>query len=289
MSQGALPSTVLVAGATGALGREVCARLAAAGVRVRALSRQATLPAALRPHVAEQVTGDLTRPATLDAACAGVDGVFSCAGAPLVLGPAARASFHRVDGDGNLALLAAARRAGVRRAAYVSVFGGEAMPGLDYTDAHERVARALDDPWWRATVVRPTGFFSVFAEVLRMARQGRAVVIGDGSARTNPVHEADVAELAVRAWGEGAREVAIGGPAVHSRLEIARLALAAAGRSGAPTHVPPGIMRAMARATSLVHPRLGALMAFGTEVSVRDVIAPAIGRRTLAEHFATLD
>jgi len=68
------PDAVLVTGATGRVGRLVVDALLRAGVAVRALTRrpeQAALPAG-----AEVVAGDLTVPASLDAALQGVGAVF---------------------------------------------------------------------------------------------------------------------------------------------------------------------------------------------------------------------
>ena len=65
---------VLIIGATGNVGRAVVAQLSAANVQIRALTRDPCvigLPAEL-----EVVRGDLTVPATLDRALAGVDTVF---------------------------------------------------------------------------------------------------------------------------------------------------------------------------------------------------------------------
>src|SRR5690348_5943046 len=65
-------SSILVTGATGNLGREVADRLRAHGARVRGLARDQGGP---RPGVAWAV-GDLTDPAAMRAALAGIDAVF---------------------------------------------------------------------------------------------------------------------------------------------------------------------------------------------------------------------
>src|SRR5439155_4270401 len=75
---------VLVVGATGALGFQVCEALAAAGRRVRALTRPTANPARvalLRSIDAEVVEGDLERPGTLRAALDGVASVVTTASA----------------------------------------------------------------------------------------------------------------------------------------------------------------------------------------------------------------
>lgn len=101
-------TTVLVAGATGWLGRKITREIAAAGSRTRVGLRNGTS----HPDAAEfgSITGvevvelDLTRPGTLPAAVEGVDVVVSAVqGGPDLL----------VDGQG--ALAQAAQAAGVRR------------------------------------------------------------------------------------------------------------------------------------------------------------------------------
>src|SRR6476620_4381174 len=65
---------ILVAGATGTVGRQVVSQLLTTGARVRALTRNPDA-AGLPPDV-EVVRGDLTTPATLDGCLEGVHAVF---------------------------------------------------------------------------------------------------------------------------------------------------------------------------------------------------------------------
>jgi NAD(P)-dependent dehydrogenase (short-subunit alcohol dehydrogenase family) len=83
-----MPPRILVAGATGQIGREVVAQLTAADLPVRALSRN---PRTARfPAAVEVVRGDLTAPETLDDALHAIGAVFLVWVAPL--SPAARAN-----------------------------------------------------------------------------------------------------------------------------------------------------------------------------------------------------
>ena len=276
---------VLVAGASGQLGRHVVDELRRRGVRVRALSRN---PARLPAPANEAVRGDLLDPASLAAACEGVDAVFSCAGASMDLNDITdRRGPLQVDWEGNHNLLRAAQTAGVRRFGYVPVFGGREMRHLEYTDAHERIVDALAASGLETTIIRPTGFFSFFGEIVKMARRGRGIVIGDGAARTNPVHDADVARAPADALLDGTREVSIGGPETFSRDEIVRLAFRAIGREPRVTHVPPSVFRGMAAVTRPFNRRLAALLAFGAEVSQVDCVAPAHAGRRLEDFFRT--
>ena len=73
---------ILVVGATGMLGGEICRRLAAKGKPVRALVRVTSDPAkveALQAPGVELVQGDLRDPASISAACQGARAVISTA------------------------------------------------------------------------------------------------------------------------------------------------------------------------------------------------------------------
>jgi uncharacterized protein YbjT (DUF2867 family) len=154
-----------------------------------------------------------------------------------------------------------------------------------YAAAHERFARELAASGLEWAVVRPTGFFGFFLEVLRMAERGLVPVVGAGTARTNPVHEADVAQVVADAASGLSGEIPVGGPDLFSRGEIVEMAFQAARRAPRRVRMPPAVLRAAASATGLINPRIGALLRFGIEVSRVDCIAPEGGRMRLEDYF----
>lgn len=109
-------SPVLVTGATGKQGGAVVRALLQAGRPVRAMTRDphSTAAQALAAHGVEVVKGDFNDPESLDAALAGVDGVFSM-----------QMGSHPGDPDTEIltgkALVEAAHRAGVRVVVHTSV------------------------------------------------------------------------------------------------------------------------------------------------------------------------
>jgi len=234
------------------------------------------------------VRGDLTQPATLAGACNGVDVVLSCAGATMVLGSRHdRQSFNAVDFAGNSNLLDEAERAEVEKFVYVSVHYNGLLRHTTYVEAHEAFVRRLTTSRVIHTVMRPTGYFSFFDDMVRFAARGRVPVIGDGTARTNPIHEQDLAEACVAAITQPEQEVELGGPAIYSREEIALLAFEALGRPARIVKVPAGVFRAVSWLLKPYNTRLSALLEFGTAVSQVDTIAPRRGTRDLLWYFRT--
>lgn len=279
---------MLVAGASGRLGRHLVRALAVQGYRVRALTRRPELPTELEPLVEDHVVHDVRTSLTLIQAMREVSALVSTVGASVrpALGHG-RLSYGRVDLEANTRLLNDARRAGVPRFAYVSLYGGRELLDTEYAWAHERVVDAVLDSGMSPLIVRPTGFFGSLEPVLGMARRGVALVLGDGSARTNPVHEADVAGATARALAEGYELLRIGGPDVLTRREIAGLALEAWGRSRAVTvSVPDRWLRRIGSVIRPLHPRLGGLLGFAAALAETDVVAPSWSERSLEDHFA---
>src|SRR5262245_3022323 len=111
---------ILVVGSTGLLGGEICRQLHARGHPVRGLVREGSPREAwLRDLGVDIARGDLKEPPSLRAACAGVDAVLTTANGIRSRRPGD--SLTSVDRDGTLALVAAARAAGVARFVYTSL------------------------------------------------------------------------------------------------------------------------------------------------------------------------
>lgn len=276
---------VLVAGATGMLGREVVALLRARDAEVRVLTRDARRAEPL--GVDEVHVADARKRDRLSGACDGVDAVFSCLGASVSLAfGAGWRGYRAIDVPANLNLLAEARQAGVGRFVYVSAFVIEETRSITYFAAHETVANAvLEQPGGH--VLRPTAFFSALGFYLDAARRGRRLpLFGDGSARSNPIDDRDLAQVAVGTiLNGGPAEQDLGGPEVLTREEIAGRAYDAVERPRRFRRVPPWIARMGAFMLTPLSPRIAQLVKFATEASVRDLIAPQVGARTVGDWF----
>lgn len=285
---------VVIAGATGALGRHAIDAFRDAGYRVRALARPSVRFEALRGVADEIFPANALQAEALIEPCKGANVVLSAIGASVLpsvrLG---RASFENVDTPANLNLINAAQTTGVGKFVYVSLHceASEMLQRVRYVRSHERVVEALARTSLPYCIVRPTGFFSAFGEFVAMAKRGQpAPVFGGGAVKTNPVHEADVAQLCAEAARSDnqLKEISIGGPDILTRREIAELAFAALGKR-------PRIISAPLLAGTLgcialrpFHPRMADLIEFIVAISKQDVIAPARGRRRLCDYFREL-
>jgi uncharacterized protein YbjT (DUF2867 family) len=211
--------------------------------------------------------------------------VVNCAGASvaLALGKGWR-GYRAVDVPIGMRAIETAKRNDARLV-YVGVHHPPALRDTAYVDAHEQVAEAMRD--LDGCVVRATGFFSAFAALAPLAKRGLLVDVGDGSARTNPICEQDLAEIVVDValGGDGPRDVSAGGPDVLSRREIMELVAAAANRRVRIAGVPVWFGRIGAFGLRCVHPRMGQFAQFAVGLAQNDVIAPALGTTRLADYL----
>ena len=153
------PTSVLIVGATGGIGRRVVAAAQQHGLDVRALVRDPARAERLLPG-ADLMPGDLEKPDTLRAAVSGVDAVVFTHG-----GNGSPDAARRIDYGGVAAVLRALDGRTPRLALMTSIgvsrrgaYGGSTGQLLDWKRRSERLVRASGAPY---TIVRPGWFDSV--------------------------------------------------------------------------------------------------------------------------------
>lgn len=127
---------VLVTGASGFVGRRLCARLAATGHEVTALARQ---PLGDISHVHCEVIGDIAGEVAWDRLVAGADAVIHLAARVHQIRDSLASpleAYRRINAKATRALGRAAASCGVMRFVYVSTVKvlGESSPGRPFTD-----------------------------------------------------------------------------------------------------------------------------------------------------------
>lgn len=234
---------VLVAGATGYLGKFVVSEFNRQGYWVRVLARNPEkldkvgpfLEPAVMDKINEVFIGQVTRPATLRRLCDDIDVVFSSIG---ITRQKDKLTFRDVDYQGNKNILNIALAKSVRKFIYVSVFNAHMYEYLEIVRTHEDFVRNLKDSGLDYAVIRPTGYFSDMSEFLKMAKSGRVYLIGNGENKINPIHGADLAKVCVDAVTGKEHEIPVGGPVTYSVQEIAELAFSTLGKNPKITRIP---------------------------------------------------
>jgi uncharacterized protein YbjT (DUF2867 family) len=234
---------ILVAGATGHVGGTVCRMLVERGAAVRALVRPTSAPdklAALGELGVELATGDLREPETLAAACAGVRAVVSTASASGA--PAADNTVANVDGDGQRALVEAAKAANVTQFVFVS-FSGNLKVDMPLHASKRAVEQRIRTSGMPFTILRPTAFMEVWLSPLVGfdVANGSVTIFGEGAAPISYISLGDVAAFCVAAIDHAAARnatIELGGPEAITQLEAVRLAEDVTGRSMRLQHVP---------------------------------------------------
>ena len=147
---------ILVTGATGQQGGAVVRHLNQHGWKLRALTRDATKPAArdLEAMGVEVYEGDPMDPESLRRAMSGVYGVFAMT-TPFELGTEA-------ESTQGVNLADAAKAAGVEHFVFSSVAGANKNTGIPHFESKYRVEEHIRDLGLRATVVRPVYFMDNF-------------------------------------------------------------------------------------------------------------------------------
>ncbi len=212
---------VLVAGATGYLGRYVIKELKKQNYHVRVLARNSEKLEDLRAYIDEIFEGEVTKPDTLNGICDGIDYIISSVG---ITRQKDGLTYMDVDYQGNKNLLDEAKKEGVSKFIYVSVINAHLMMDLKMIQAKEMFVDELIESDLNYAIIRPTGFFSDMLEFFKMAQKGRVSLFGSGQNKINPIHGADLAEFCVNALKMPDKEMDVGGPEILTFQDIAELA-----------------------------------------------------------------
>jgi uncharacterized protein YbjT (DUF2867 family) len=270
---------ILVVGATGLLGNEICRRLAGRGEAVRALVRTTSARSkvdALRSYGAEIHIGDLKDPLSIDEACHGMDSVISTASSTMSRQPGD--SIESVDSAGQMHLVNAAKAANVQHFVFVSF---RHSPGLSspLDEAKRDVESALSA--LNSTIIQASWFMEVWlSPALGFDYANKtARIYGPGTNPISWVSFRDVAEFAVLALRHPSAKpqtFEFGGQEPVSPLEVVARFQKIGGHDFQVEHVPEETLRAQfEQATDPMQKSFAALMlgyARGDAIDMQPVI-----------------
>lgn len=238
---------LLIVGATGTLGRQVARHALDEGHEVRCLVRSPRKAAFLREWGADLIQGDLCDPTSLPPALAGMTAVIDAA----TTRPTDSHSFKQVDWEGKVALIQAAKAAGIERFVFFSIMNAQQYPNVPLLDIKHCTELFLAQSGLNYTVLRPCGFFQglISQYAIPVLEKQSVWVMGEAS----PVaymDTQDIAKFAIRALSRSETEqqtFEMAGPRAWGPYEIIRLCERLSGQDAKVTRMPPKLLRGVRR------------------------------------------
>tara|TARA_R110000764_G_scaffold6469_13_gene24336 strand:+ start:10747 stop:11637 length:891 start_codon:yes stop_codon:yes gene_type:complete len=283
MKNNEIKKTVLLAGATGYLGKYIAKELIARNINTKIIVRNPVKAIPLAYDFVEIIPAEVTRPETIKGHFAGVDTVISTVG---ITRQRDGLTYMAVDYRANMNLLEEAKKAGVKKFIYVSVINGQLHRNLKLVEAKEAFVDKLKASGLEYTIIRPNGFFSDMRDFLKMAEKGSVYIFGKGKKKFNPIHGADLAQVCVDAINSNQNEIVVGGPDILTHYEVAEMALLTSGKPINIIHVPHWVRKSILwiMRTFTSSKTYGPIEFFLT-LMAEDAIAPRYGSHRLSLFF----
>lgn len=267
--------SILVCGATGALGSRIVRGLAEAGIQTRALVRPDSDATALEALGVEVVRADLRDRQSLEPAVAGIATIVSTANSiGRRFAGERNLSMQAVDDEGYAALIHAAEQAAVGRFIYLSLGGPALLVNSPFSNAKRATeARLRRSPMYEV-IVRPDAFQELWlsSAVGFDAASGKVMIFGRGLCRVSYVGMDDVAAavIALARAADPPHVVELGGPETMTRIEAAEAFASAMGRPVQRRHIPRAVLRIGSLLLKRAKPELASSMAMGLAMDAAD-------------------
>jgi NADH dehydrogenase len=243
---------ILVAGGTGFIGRAIVTALRREGHEVRVLSRGERNPW-LGDRGVSVVQGDVREAATLADPMTGCDTLVVAVqfpGHPVEV-PKKGLTYDEYDRKGTENLIAAAKKAGVKRVVYLS--GANVGKGRkeEWFVAKDAAEAAVTGSGLTYTILRPSWVYGPRDKSLnKFATFARTLPFvplpGSGKARVQPVHVEDVGTavaLSLKLPAADNQAIEIGGPQLLSFQQIVGVMLTVMGRKRAVIGTPAPLVK----------------------------------------------
>ena len=261
---------VVLAGAFGKLGSDILRALVRDGHDVLAVDMVLReLDGIEGSYEKKQV--DVTRPEQLKGLCDGADAVITTVG---LTRTSAEVTNYDIDYHGNLNLLNEAKRAGVKKFAYVSVLKADKAPKVPMLHAKYLLEEALKASGIDYVIFRPTGYFYDIAKVFKpMIEKGEVTLLGKKPVSANVIDTTDLADFMLLHLGDKNKTYDIGGTETYTYEEIARMFFAAAGKEPVIKHAPPFLFDVLAFVNKLKKNGKEAILRFSKWTLTESMVA----------------
>ena len=187
------------------------------------------LPKTVKVCCADQ--GDITSSDAVAAAMQGNTVVVCAIGVPRYLAAGEKKlTPDEIERQGMQHIVAAAKKTGVKQIIYISALGvarGENIPAFHLAHIAKRQAEdLLTKSGISYTILRPSGYYFDFRELLAAAVAGRYHVVDEGLARVQPIHHEDMADILISSINNKKAEnkvIAVGGPEIFTYAGLGKV------------------------------------------------------------------
>lgn len=274
---------VVLAGAFGRLGSDILRALVRDGHDVLAVDMVLReLNGIEGSYEKKQV--DVTKPEQLAGLCEGADAVITTVG---LTRTSAEVTNYDIDYRGNLNLLNEAKRAGVKKFAYVSVLKADRAPKVPMLHAKYLLEEALKASGIDYVIFRPTGYFYDIAKVFKpMIEKGEVTLLGKKPVSANVIDTTDLADFMLLHLNDKNVTYDIGGTETYTYEQIARMFFAAAGKEPVIKHAPPFLFDVLAFINKLKKNGKEAILRFSKWTLTESMVAEhRFGRLSFKEYI----
>lgn len=279
---------VLVAGASGALGLEISKILNNKKIDIRGLVHSSDGASRVSQYTTDIWKADASEGTSpVEGITKDVSTVISALGKSVSLFSGNDNSFMENDFYANNNILDDAVKNGVKRFIYVSIKGADTAQEYEVAKAHKNFEDALIASGLDYTIVRPVGFFSGLNDLAIMAKRNIIPIIGTGEAKTNSIHQKDLAEFVVKFLEDGPEIAEVGGPLVHTRLEMAEMIKDKIG--GQILKVPEKLAELGMFLPEMVSDNISSKLQYFKHVTSNDMIGEKTGSITFQQYLDNLD
>ncbi|MBR3464065.1 MAG: SDR family oxidoreductase [Clostridiales bacterium] len=273
---------VVLAGAYGNLGADIFRSLVSAGHEVIALDmmqRDIGVSSGFK-----FIKIDVTDPKTLEGSCDGADILITTVG--LTKG-SATVSNYDIDYQGNLNLLAEAKKAGIKNFVYVSVVKADTAPNVPMVNAKYLFEQELKKSGLTYVIHRPTGYFYDIIKVFKpMIEKGKVTLLGKEPVYANIVSTEDFAAFIVDHMTDENVTYSVGGKEKYSYEEIAKMCFEAAGKEPVIKRASPAIFDILAWVNKCKKNGKDAIIKFSKWTLTHDMVGDTVaGDMSFAEYI----
>nr|YP_010241913.1 hypothetical protein LWB66_pgp070 [Coscinodiscus wailesii]QTI82828.1 hypothetical protein [Coscinodiscus wailesii] len=234
--------SLLIVGGTGTLGRQIVLQALTKGYQVRCLVRNLRKASFLKEWGAELVYGDLTLPETIPSNLRGITAIIDASTSrPYDI------STKKVDWDGKLVLIDAAKTANIQRFIFCSTLNLEQFPKIPLMKMKQGIEKKLKQSSIPYTIFRLTGFYQGLIEQYAIPiLEDLPIWVTNENTRVSYMDTQDIAKFCLRALQlpeTKNKTFLLGGPKGWLSEEIITLCEQLAGQSAQVKRIPISILK----------------------------------------------